>query len=315
MPEDPAMPHPVIIDCDPGHDDALVLLMLGKSKKLNLLGVTVCAGNQTLDKAVFNTLRILTLAGMTPRIAAGARKTLSNKIIPVSDIMGESGQDGATLPEPAFTVEALSTIELIADLLRQSEDKVTLVATGPLTNVATFLIGWPSLHSKIELIVLMGGGTFGNVSPVAEFNFHIDPVAADIVFQSGIPIVMSGLDVTYQALIFEDEIEQIRKLKSPVSNATADMLSYYLKHIVQKGYSKEGAHLHAPCTIAWLLAPDLFTIEPAYIMVETFNGYCLGTSVIDYYGKLSGKPCNAEVMTTINRLGFIDLIKNRIACY
>ena len=309
------MPHPVTIDCDPGHDDALALLILGKSKELSLLGVTVCAGNQTLDKTVFNTLRILTLAGMTPRVAAGARKPLSNKITPASNIMGESGLDGATLPEPAFSEEDLSAVELIADLLRQSADRVTLIATGPLTNVATFLIGWPSLHSKIERIVLMGGGTFGNVSPVAEFNFHTDPVAADIVFQSGIPIVMSGLDVTYQAMIFENEIEQIRKLENSVSTATADMLIYYLRHIVQQGYSKEGAHLHDPCTIAWLLAPELFTIEPAYVMVETFNGYCLGASVIDYYGKLSGKPCNAEVMIKVDRSKFIELIIDRLSLY
>ena len=309
------MPLPVIIDCDPGHDDALALLMLGKSPELNLLGVTVCAGNQTLEKTTHNALRVLTLAGMTTRVAAGASKPLSSKITPVADIMGESGLDGAVLPEPELPLEELSAVELIAGLLRQSREKVTLIATGPLTNIATFLTGWPSLHSKIERIVLMGGGTFGNVTPVAEFNFHTDPVAADIVFRSDIPIVMSGLDVTYQALIYEHEIEQIRKLGNPVSTATADMLAYYLQRIVQRQYSKDGAHLHDPCTVAWLLFPDLFDLEPAYVAVETARGYCFGESIIDYNGKLSGKPCNAQVMVNINREKFIALIIERLSRY
>lgn len=129
------------------------------------------------------------------------------------------------------------------------------------------------------------------------------------------PIVMSGLDVTSQALIYESEIEQIRQLGNPVSTATADMLSYYHQNIVQHGHSKEGAHLHDPCTVAWLLAPDLFSLEPASVMIETINGngYCLGASVIDFYGKLSGMPCNAEVMIKINREKFIELIIDRLS--
>ena len=201
---------PIIIDCDPGHDDALALLLAGASEELDLLGVTVVAGNQTIDKTLYNALRVLTVAGLRPPVAAGADTSLSGPITP-SELMGKTGLDGAVLPEPGFEPEDMTAVELLAKLLRESELPVTLVPIGPLTNIAVLLTGWPSLRSKIERIVLMGGGTFGNITPAAEFNILTDPVAGDVVFRSGIPIVMLGLDVTYKALIFDKEVEEIRK--------------------------------------------------------------------------------------------------------
>ncbi len=305
---------PIIIDCDPGHDDALALLLAGASEELELLGVTVVAGNQTIDKTLYNALRVLTLAGLRPPVAAGAETSLSGPITP-SDLMGETGLDGAVLPEPGFEPEDMTAVELLAKLLRESETPVTLVPIGPLTNIAVLLTGWPSLRSKIKQIVLMGGGTFGNITPAAEFNILTDPVAGDVVFRSGIPIVMLGLDVTYKALIFDEEVEQIRNLGNPVSIAVAEMMTFYTRQSVRCGYTTEGAHLYDPCTIAWLLDPTLFSGRKAHVTVETSGVQSHGMTVVDFDGKHTDGRCNAEIIMDIERERFIKLLMARLARY
>lgn len=201
---------PIILDCDPGHDDAIAMVLALASPELDVKAITASAGNQTPDKTLRNVLRMLTLLGRQDiPVAGGARKPLMRELIIAENVHGESGLDGPALPEPDFTPQACTAVELMAKTLRESPQPVTIVATGPQTNVALLLNSHPELHDKIARIVLMGGAmVLGNWQPAAEFNIYVDPEAAEIIFQSGIPVVMAGLDVTHRAQIHGLDIER-----------------------------------------------------------------------------------------------------------
>ncbi|HBL8930507.1 TPA: nucleoside hydrolase, partial [Enterobacter hormaechei] len=194
------MAQPIILDCDPGHDDAIALVLALASPELDVKAITSSAGNQTPDKTLRNVLRMLTLLKRTDiPVAGGAVKPLMRELIIADNVHGESGLDGPALPEPDFAPQNCTAVELMAKVLRESAEPVTLVATGPQTNVALLLNSHPELHSNIARIVIMGGAMgLGNWTPAAEFNIFVDPEAAEIVFQSGLPIVMAGLDVTHR---------------------------------------------------------------------------------------------------------------------
>ncbi|WP_421181907.1 pyrimidine-specific ribonucleoside hydrolase RihA [Aeromonas dhakensis] len=307
---------PVILDCDPGHDDAIALILALASPELKVLAVTTSAGNQTPDKTLNNALRILTLLGRDDiPVAAGAPKPLARELIIADSVHGESGLDGPKLPDPAFAPVAMTALELMAKCLRESPEPVTLVPTGPLTNIALLLAAHPELKSKIARIVQMGGAAgAGNWTPAAEFNIYVDPEAADMVFKSGIPITMCGLDVTHQAQVMDEDIERVRAITNPVAQCVAGLLDFFMIYHRDPKWGFAGAPLHDPCTIAWLLAPALFHGIECRVDIETGGTHTSGMTVVDRYG-LTGKPANALVLLGLDRAGFIDLLVTRLRAF
>ncbi|WOT04468.1 pyrimidine-specific ribonucleoside hydrolase RihA [Shewanella youngdeokensis] len=309
-------PRPIILDCDPGHDDAISLILALSSNQLAPLAVTTSAGNQTPDKTLHNALRVLTMLNRTDiPVAGGAVKPLARELIIADNVHGESGLDGPELPEPSFAPLAQSAIELIAEKVRASAIPVTLVPSGPLTNIALFLSTYPELHCKISRIVLMGGAAAaGNWTPAAEFNIFVDPEAADMVFKAGIPITMCGLDVTHQAQIMDEDIERIRKIPNHVAKCVAELLDFFMIYHRDPKWGFEGAPLHDPCTIAWLLKPELFTSYDCWVGVETKGEYTQGMTVVDRY-QLTDRPHNTQVLSDLDREGFVDLIVECLTAY
>ncbi|MEG0006545.1 MAG: pyrimidine-specific ribonucleoside hydrolase RihA [Aeromonas sp.] len=307
---------PVILDCDPGHDDAIALILALASPELKVLAVTTSAGNQTPDKTLNNALRILTLLGRHDiPVAAGAPKPLARELIIADNVHGESGLDGPRLPDPGFAAQAMTALELMARTLRESPVPVTLVPTGPLTNIALLLAAHPELHPKIARIVLMGGAAgAGNWTPAAEFNIYVDPQAADMVFKSGIPITMCGLDVTHQAQVMDEDIERVRAIPNPVARCVAELLDFFMIYHRDPKWGFLGAPLHDPCTIAWLLAPGLFNGVDCWVGIETQGAHTVGMTVVDRYG-LSGHAANAHVLLGLDREGFIDLLVQRLQAF
>ncbi|MFM5709306.1 MAG: pyrimidine-specific ribonucleoside hydrolase RihA [Aeromonas veronii] len=307
---------PVILDCDPGHDDAIALILALASPELKVLAVTTSAGNQTPDKTLNNALRILTLLGRDDiPVAAGAPKPLARELIIADNVHGESGLDGPKLPDPAFAPQAMTGLELMAKCLRESLEPVTLVPTGPLTNIALLLAAHPELKPRIARIVLMGGAAgAGNWTPAAEFNIYVDPEAADMVFKSGIPITMCGLDVTHEAQVMDEDIERVRAITNPVAQCVAGLLDFFMIYHRDPKWGFAGAPLHDPCTIAWLLAPELFHGVECRVDIETSGVHSVGMTVVDRYG-LTGKPANALVLLGLDRPGFIDLLVTRLRAF
>lgn len=307
---------PVILDCDPGHDDAIALILALASPELDVLAVTTSAGNQTPDKTLNNALRILTLLGRDDiPVAAGAPKPLARELIIADNVHGESGLDGPKLPDPAFAPQRMTGIELMARCLRESPQPVTLVPTGPLTNIALLLAAHPELKPRIARIVLMGGAAgAGNWTPAAEFNIYVDPEAADMVFKSGIPITMCGLDVTHEAQVMDEDIERVRAITNPVAQCVAGLLDFFMIYHRDPKWGFAGAPLHDPCTIAWLLAPELFHGVECRVDIETRGEHTVGMTVVDRYG-LTGKPANALVLLGLDRPGFIDLLVTRLRAF
>ncbi|GJK89260.1 MULTISPECIES: pyrimidine-specific ribonucleoside hydrolase RihA [Klebsiella] len=307
---------PVIIDCDPGHDDAIALVLALASPELDVKAVTSSAGNQTPDKTLRNVLRMLTLLKRPDiPVAGGALKPLMRELIIADNVHGESGLDGPALPEPGFAAQSCTAVELMANILRDSVEPVTIVATGPQTNVALLLNSHPELHAKIERIVIMGGAmVLGNWQPAVEFNIYVDPEAAEIVFQSGLPVVMAGLDVTHKAQIHVEDIEHFRRIGNPISTIVAELLDFFLEYHKDEKWGFVGAPLHDPCTIAWLLKPEMFTTVERWVGVETQGKYTQGMTVVDFYN-LTGKQPNATVMLDVDRQAFVDLLAERLAFY
>ncbi|MGU5675576.1 pyrimidine-specific ribonucleoside hydrolase RihA [Aeromonas hydrophila] len=307
---------PVILDCDPGHDDAIALILALASPELKVLAVTTSAGNQTPDKTLNNALRILTLLGRDDiPVAAGAPKPLARELIIADNVHGESGLDGPKLPDPAFAPVAMTALELMVKCLRESPEPVTLVPTGPLTNIALLLAAHPELKSKIARIVLMGGAAGpGNWTPAAEFNIYVDPQAADMVFKSGLPITMCGLDVTHEAQVMDEDIERVRAITNPVAQCVAGLLDFFMIYHRDPKWGFAGAPLHDPCTIAWLLAPALFHGVECRVDIETGGTHTSGMTVVDRYG-LTGKAANALVLLGLDRAGFIDLLVTRLRAF
>ncbi|HBW39935.1 MAG TPA: pyrimidine-specific ribonucleoside hydrolase RihA [Leclercia adecarboxylata] len=307
---------PIILDCDPGHDDAIALVLALASPELEVKAVTSSAGNQTPDKTLRNVLRMLTLLKRSDiPVAGGAVKPLMRDLIIADNVHGETGLDGPALPEPGFAPQNCTAVELMAKVLRESPEPVTLVATGPQTNVALLLNSHPELHAKIARIVIMGGAMgLGNWTPAAEFNIYVDPEAAEIVFQSGIPVVMAGLDVTHRAQIMADDIERFRAINNPVARTVAELLDFFMEYHKTEKWGFQGAPLHDPCTIAWLLKPEIFTTARRWVGVETQGKYTQGMTVVDYF-MLSGNEPNTDIMLDIDRQAFVDLLAERLAFY
>lgn len=297
---------PVILDGDPGHDDAIAWVLANASPMLDIKAVTSVCGNQTIEKTTYNAGRIMTLIGLDVPLAMGRVKPLVADAIIAPTVHGNSGLDGPALPEPKNKPVSQDACTLMAQILEASEEPVALVPTGPLTNIATLLLLYPHLKSKIKHIYLMGGGIeFGNWTPAAEFNILVDPEAADIVFRSGVPITMAGLDVTEQALVFPEDFERIRAVGNPVSKVVAEWLDFFYGFHRSIGYP--GAPIHDAVAVAALVRPELLTIKEMYVEIETTGDYCRGATVGDRLNVLN-KPANARVIMDIDRQGFVDLL-------
>ncbi|MBE9462345.1 nucleoside hydrolase [Dyadobacter subterraneus] len=300
---------PVIIDCDPGLDDALMLMLAFGSGRFDVKAITTSAGNQTQDKTLFNALRLISLMEVKVPVYRGCEKPLLRELLVSDHVHGESGLDGAVFPAPVSEAESILAVEGIANILRESEEKITIVPTGPLTNIAAFLLAFPNLKNKIERISLMGGGIFrGNMTPLAEFNIYADPEAAAIVYDSGIPITMCGLDVTHKAVVFQKDIETFRSIGNKTGLAAAGLLEFFSIFYRENRIELEGgAALHDPCAIAWLLNPDMFKSKPCYVAVETNGKLTSGATVVDYFTVLQKEP-NVEVVYDIDREQYIEML-------
>jgi len=297
---------PVILDGDPGHDDAIAWVLATASPLLDIKAVTSVCGNQTIQKTTYNAGRIMTLVGLNVPLAMGRVKPLVADAIIAPTVHGNSGLDGPALPEPANKPLDIDACTMMAQVLEASEEPVVLIPTGPLTNVATLLLLYPHLKNKIRHIYLMGGGIdFGNWTPAAEFNILVDPEAADVVFRSGVPITMAGLDVTEQALVFPEDFERIRAVGNPVAKVVAEWLDFFYGFHRSIGYP--GAPVHDAVAVAALIKPEIMTMVDMYVEIELTGDYCRGTTVGDKLGVL-GKPANAHVIMGIDRLKFVDLL-------
>lgn len=298
---------PIIIDTDPGHDDAMAILMaLAYPEKLELRGITTVAGNQTIDKVTANAIKILSLAGRRVPVAAGAPAPMRRKLETGGFAHGSSGLDGPELPPPAFAPEPCGARDFLIRALAETEDPLTIVAIGPLTNLGEVLVARPELAERIGLISLMGGGTRGgNMTAAAEFNIYVDPDAARLVFNSGRPIAMSGLDVTDRALILDEEWETLRRRGGRASVFVAELLDFYSQYSKRLGIG--GSALHDPCAVAYLLEPGLFTYEELSIDVETEGEITRGMTVADRR-RGQAKPPNVRVLTGVDRSGLVALL-------
>ncbi len=300
---------PILIDCDPGHDDAVMLMLAIGSGLFDIKAITTSAGNQTQEKTLKNALKILHLLETDIPVYKGSDKPLFRNLIIADYVHGEMGMDGPSLPEPTQQPERQSAVEAMARILTESPEKITLVPTGPLTNIATFLLAYPHLKPKIDRISLMGGGAFrGNMTPTAEFNIYVDPEAAAVVFSSGVPITMCGLDVTHKALVFQADIDRFRAIGNRTGQVVADLMDFFsIFYRRERPELNDGAALHDPCAIAWLIDPTIFTSKPCYVAVETTGTLTTGTTVVDFFDIMK-QPANAEVVYDVDRERYMNLI-------
>jgi inosine-uridine nucleoside N-ribohydrolase len=299
----------ILIDCDPGHDDMMaIMLACAHPNELELLGVTTVAGNQTGEKTWLNARRTLTLIGRTGiPVARGADHPLLRELTVAPEIHGVSGLDGADLPEPATEGLPVHAADFLIDVLRASPEPVTLVPTGPLTNVALALLKEPGIVSRIQRIVLMGGAVHdSNVTPAAEFNIYVDPEAAKIVFACGAPITMVGLDVTNKALLTFDEIGEMGRWNGKVSRVVAPLLEFFAR-ANREFFGFEGAPLHDALAVAHLLRPAVIRTKFLNVRIETSGELTRGRTVVDVYG-VTGRQPNAEVALEVDRETFRDMM-------
>lgn len=305
------MPTPVLIDCDPGHDDAMALLLALASPELELLGVSTVHGNQTLEKTTANALRVLEFAGRGDvPVAAGANRPLVREPAVAADVHGETGLDGPDLPPPAGEPVGEHAVDFLATRLRASEAPVTLVPTGPLTNVALLLATHPDAAERIERIVLMGGAIAeGNVTPAAEFNIWIDPEAAARVFASGLDVTMIGLDVTHRALMTGEHAERLRAA-GRVGTMVAELWDFYHR-FHRRIYDLPGSPVHDAMAVAHVIRGDLVQTRHVNVEVNRASELCRGRTVVDVWGRTERAP-NAHVGVDVDADAFLDLLVDRI---
>ena len=299
----------IVIDCDPGHDDAIAILLALASPELDLLGVTTVAGNQTLDKTTRNALVTLEVAGRSDiPVAAGADAPLRRPLRTAAHVHGETGLDGPELPEPGAAPVDAHAADFLAELI---EPGVVLVPTAPLTNVALLLERHPDVRSRLERIVWMGGSIGeGNVTPAAEFNAFVDPEAAAAVFGSGIPVTMIGLDVTHKALFTRAHAERLRDA-GRAGRFVAE-LSDFFQRFHELSYGFDGAPIHDAMAVAHVLDRTLVTTRHANVAVETRSELCDGRTVVDLRG-VTGREPNADVGVDVDAGRFLELLVSRIA--
>jgi purine nucleosidase len=306
----------IIIDTDPGQDDAVaILLALGSPAQIEVLGIVAVAGNVGLRQNAKNALQVVELSGRsdTP-VYAGCEGPLRRKLVTAEYVHGKTGLDGPTLPEPKIKLRDQHGVDFIIETLRREPEKtVTLCALGPLTNLAMAFVKAPDIRERVQEIVLMGGGLFegGNITPAAEFNIYVDPEAADVVFHSGIPITQVPLDVSHFMLTTRARVDRFRKLGNRTGVATAEMLEFFERFDETK-YGWEGGPLHDPCVIAYLLKPELFVGKHVNVAIETASDLTRGMTVVDFWG-VTGRAKNVNYLRSGDADGFYDLLVERLA--
>ena len=309
-------PRKIIIDTDPGQDDAVaILLALASPETLEVLGITCVAGNVPLDLTAKNARIVCELASRKDvRVFAGCDRPLRRSLVTAEHVHGKTGLDGPDLPNPTMTLQDQHAVDFIVDTLRAApEGTVTLCPLGPLTNIATAMERAPDIIPRIAEIVLMGGAYFevGNITPTAEFNIYVDPQAADIVFKSGAPLVVMPLDVTHKALVTKARNDAFRALGTTAGVAVAEMTDFFERFDKEK-YGSAGAPLHDPCVTAYLIRPELFSGRYINVEIETQSELTMGMTVADWWG-VSGRTPNATFIGDIDADGFFDLLTERLA--
>lgn len=305
----------IIIDTDPGQDDAFAILLALASPEIELLGLTAVAGNVPLKLTERNARQILELAGRSDvPVYAGCAKPMTGPLVTAEHVHGATGLDGADLPEPSMPLQDQHAVDFIIETLkREPEGSVTLCPLGPLTNIGTALSKAPEIASRIRRIVLMGGGLFegGNITPAAEFNIFVDPQAATVVFASGVPIVMLPLDVTHKVRTTRARVDRIRNLGGRFGQVAAGWLDYFERFDEAK-YGIEGGPLHDPNVIAYLLRPEIYGGRNCNVEIETESELTKGMTVVDWWG-VSGRPHNAFFIRDVDDQAFFDLLTERLA--
>lgn len=314
LPTQPPSPRPIpiVLDCDPGHDDAIALLLAVQSPSIDLRAVTTTFGNCSVEDATRNALRILTLAGATTvPVATGASASLAGTSELGNYVHGASGLDGPELPEPAFAATDRPAVELIEQVLTSASDPITLVATGPITNVATVLQRGVVDRSKIREIIFMGGSTDrGNHTPTAEFNTYADPEALAVVLDSGLPIRMVGLNLTHQALATPAVVARMQTMDHQVGRVAAEWMGFFGSSY-RTIWEFEAPPVHDPCTVAALLRPDVITWRRCFVAVETAGAWTRGTTVVDLHDRYH-RPANVDVAMTLDVDAYWDLVLDAI---
>jgi purine nucleosidase len=312
------MSRSIIIDCDPGQDDAVnLLLAMSSPDELGILGITAVAGNVSLALTERNARLMCDIAGRSDiPVFAGCERPLVRRLVTAESVHGRTGIDGVEITEPRTPLQGKHAVDFIVETLEAAaDDSITLVPTGPLTNIAMAMVKEPAILPRIREIVLMGGAMRegGNHSPSAEFNILVDPHAAHVVFDCGRPIVAMGLDVTHQVIATPERVARIRALGNRVADATAGMLEFYSRHDSLK-YGIQGSPLHDPCTGAWLLCPEIFTGKLCNIEVEIHSELTAGHTAVDFWD-VSGRSKNALWVHGVDADAFYELLTERLARY
>ena len=306
------MTTPIIIDTDPGQDDAVAILLALASPELDVLGITTVAGNVPLATTTRNALTTVELAGRPCPVRAGCDRPLRRDPVTAEHVHGDTGLDGYDLPAPTTEAVEGDAVDWMIDTLRAAHAPVTICPLGPLTNIGTLLSRAPDVAPKIARIVLMGGAYFevGNITPAAEFNIYVDPEAAEIVFKSGIPLTVVPLDVTHEVLTTAARTDAI-EAAGRVGPAVAGWLRFFDRFDREK-YGSEGGPLHDPCTIAWLLRPDLFTGREINVEIETRSDLTRGMTVADWW-RVTDRPANALFLGDVDADGVFEMLTERLA--
>jgi purine nucleosidase len=299
---------PTVLDCDPGHDDMVAILLAAAHPRIDLLAITTVAGNGTLERTTHNARAVCGVAGIRDvPIAAGAPGPLVGTLRTAPHVHGESALEGAELAGAPVPLAAEHAVDLTARLLRDAAEPVTLVPTGPLTNIALLLRTYPDLAGRVREIVLMGGSTgAGNVEPLAEFNIHVDPEAADVVFSSGLPVTMCGLNVTHQALATEAVLDRLRGLDTPLADVVVRLLGFF-RDRYRDIWGMPAPPVHDPVAVARVIDPELVQCEEAHVAVELHGSHTRGATVCDRFG-VRGRTPNARVAVELDVAGFWDLV-------
>ncbi len=310
------MARKIIIDTDPGQDDAFaILLALASPEEIDLLGIVAVAGNVPLALTQKNSRMICELAGRPDvKVFAGSDRPLQRKLVTAEHVHGKTGLDGPILPAPTMPLQAQHGVEFIIETLRREPaGTVTLCPLGPLTNIAQVFMQAPDVVGRVQEIVLMGGGYFegGNITPAAEFNIYVDPEAADIVFKSGVPLVVMPLDVTHKVLTTKPRVQALRDMGTEVGRVAADWADFFERFDVAK-YGSEGGPLHDPTVVAYLIQPHLFKGRLINVEIETQSELTLGMTVADWWG-VTDRPKNALFIGDVDAQGFFDLLTERLA--